>query len=405
MIPHAWEVKCLGDESISVIRGNKTFNGFEKVAFIPMEFVSDSNTSVRYEIRRREDVKSFTYCERGDLLLAKITPSLENGKQGIVPENIPNGFALASTEVFPISCKGIEKLFLFYVLKSPKFRNKIIASMIGTTGRQRASKESVEKLLIPLPPLPEQEKIAEVLSTVDEAIEKTGAAIEKTVRLKKGLMQRLLTHGIGHKEFKETEIGRIPKEWQIVRIKDIGVVLTGQTPATSNRTYWDGNIPFITPADINETKYVFKTERHVTSEGAEQIRRILPKDTVLVVCIGSTIGKTGITYIDSVVNQQINAVICNDDIDPHYTYYAITFRANLLKSFSGIAAVPIINKSLFEAQKISLPSNKKEQQKISEILSTIDSRLELLRDKKDKFERVKRGLMNDLLTGKRRLKV
>jgi type I restriction enzyme S subunit len=192
-VPEGWGVVRLGDESITEIRGNKTVNKFERVAFVPMEFVSDSDIFVKYETRPMKDVKSFTYSERGDLLLAKITPSLENGKQGIIPDSIPNGFALATTEVFPISCKGIDRFFLFYVLKFPKFRNKIISSMIGTTGRQRASKESVEKLQIPLPPLPEQHCIAGILSTVDRKLELERRRKEKLERVKKGLMNELLT--------------------------------------------------------------------------------------------------------------------------------------------------------------------------------------------------------------------
>ncbi|MEA2016619.1 MAG: restriction endonuclease subunit S [Actinomycetota bacterium] len=191
-IPEEWEVVKLGGESIAKVRGNRTINRFDIVAFIPMEYISESNLFVRYEMRFREEVKSFTYCECGDLLLAKITPSLENGKQGIVPDVLPNGFALATTEVFPILCKGIEKLFLYYLLKFSRFRNKIIFSMIGTTGRQRASKKSVENLFIPLPPLREQNKIAEILSTVDERIQLLKNKRNKLERVKKGLMNDLL---------------------------------------------------------------------------------------------------------------------------------------------------------------------------------------------------------------------
>jgi len=203
-IPKDWDVAKIG--SVADIRGNKSINNFEEVAFIPMELIPESAIFVNYQLRRKDKVKSFTYCEAGDLLLAKITPSLENGKQGIVPSDIPNGLALATTEVFSILCKRINKFFLFYILKFPKFRNKIISSMIGTTGRRRASKGSVKNLKIPLPPLPEQKVIAEILSTVDETIQKTEEVITKTERLKKGLMQELLTKGIGHKEFKDTEI-------------------------------------------------------------------------------------------------------------------------------------------------------------------------------------------------------
>lgn len=212
----------------------------------------------------------------------------------------------------------------------------------------------------------------------------------------------LLTKGIGHKEFKETEIGKIPKKWEVVRIEKLGDVITGKTPPTSNSVYWNGNIPFITPVDIHDTKFVYETERKITTKGIQKVGKVLPKDTVLVVCIGSTIGKVALTFKESITNQQINAIITNNIVS-HYIYYAISLISAFLKSFSGTAAVPIIKKSLFEKLRLALPAFP-EQQKISEILSTVDKKLELLRNKKERFERIKKSLMNDLLTGKRRVK-
>jgi len=400
------EWPCIKLKEVAKIRSNKKVKEIENVASIPMELIPDSGIFADYRVVPIEQVKSSTYCEAGDILLAKITPSLENGKQGIVPFDVPNDFALATTEVFPIAPEEdkIDRFFLFYLLKFDKFRQKIIASMTGTTGRQRASKKAVENLLIPLPPLPEQRKIAEILRTVDEAIEKTDLAIERTERLKKGLMGRLLTRGIKHERFKKTKLGEIPEEWKVVRIKDTGRVLTGKTPPTSEDRYWNGEIPFITPADIGDTPYVYTTNRYVTTEGIEKAGKLLPKDTVLVVCIGSTIGKVALTYQESITNQQINAIMCKDSVNPHYLYYALLFHSKRLKSWAGTAAVPIIKKSLFEKFKIPLPSLS-EQKQISEILLTVDKKLELLRKRREKLERIKRGLMKDLLTGRRRVHV
>jgi len=105
--------------------------------------------------------------------------------------------------------------WLFYKLSSLK-----LAKLNMATGTPGLNRDLVYKLKILLPPLPEQQKIAEILSMVDQAIEKVGESIAKTERLKKGLMQELLTKGIGHKEFKDTEIGRIPKEWEVVKLKE-----------------------------------------------------------------------------------------------------------------------------------------------------------------------------------------
>jgi type I restriction enzyme S subunit len=189
--PNTWKTVKLRD--VAEIRGNKSMNNFEEISFIPMDLISETGIFAKYQTRAREDVRSSTYCEAGDLLLAKITPSLENGKQGIVPSDVPNKIALATTEVFPICCKGINKLFLYYVLKFSKFRDKIISSMIGTTGRQRASKEGVERLEIPLPPFDEQQRIVEILSIVDKKLELEISEKTRLERIKRGLMDLLLT--------------------------------------------------------------------------------------------------------------------------------------------------------------------------------------------------------------------
>jgi type I restriction enzyme S subunit len=197
-IPKTWNVEELGN--LAELRRNKSVSNFEKIAFIPMELVPDKQLFAKYELRAREDVKSSTYCEASDLLLAKITPSLENGKQGIVPLDVPNGIALATTEVFPLKCTGINRFFLFYILKHSQFRNQIISSMIGTTGRQRASKESVERLEIPLPPPDEQQRIAEIFFEVDKKLELETAEKERLEKIKRGLMDLLLTGKVRIKE-------------------------------------------------------------------------------------------------------------------------------------------------------------------------------------------------------------
>jgi len=290
--------------------------------------------------------------------------------------------------------------WLFYKLSALGLPKLNMAT--GTPGLNR---DLVYKLNVSIPPISEQKKIAEILLTVDRVIEEVDESITGTERLKEGLMQELLTKGIGHKEFKEIEIGKVPEEWETVSIKDIGKVFTGKTPSTFKSIYWNGDIPFITPEDMTGYKYISESRRCVTKEGANQVGKILPKNTLLIVCIGSTVGKVAITDRKSIVNQQINAVICSNNISCDYIYYAILFRSPILRNFSGVAAVPIIKKSLFETFKVPLPKNIEEQNKIAEILSTVDERIKLLKDKKSNLERVKKGLMNELLTGRRRVKV
>ncbi len=407
-IPMEWGVVRLGDESITLIRGNKTINRFERVAFIPMDFISDSKIFIKYEMRLKNDVKSFTYCERGDLLLAKITPSLENGKQGIVPDSIPNGFALATTEVFPISCKGIDKLFLFYVLKLPKFRNKIISSMIGTTGRQRASKQSVENLQIPLPPLPEQRRIAEVLGTVDSAIQKVGGAIAGTERLKTGLMQRLLTKGIGHERFKETEVGRVPEEWEVARLGDaLELCQYGLSVKMDEK----GKYPIIKMDDIvngvvvpDKVKYIDLDEKTFNNFKLEKGDLLFNRTNSY-----ELVGRTGIFLLrgDYVfASYLIRLRPKKEYVDSHFLTFYMLFSNDKIRQQLATRAVHQANINATNLQNYKLPLPPlPEQRRIAEILGAVDRKLELERRRKEKLEKVKKGLMNELLTGRKRVKI
>ena len=191
-IPREWKVVRF-KEVAEIRKGKRIPERVKSVAFIPMEAIPDNSLYVKYKLRNVNEVKSYVYCEPGDILLAKITPSFENGKQGIVPEELQGKIVLATTEVYPISCKNIDKYFLFYLLKYPPIRNKLTSLMRGTTGRKRVPREALEELLLPYPPITEQQKIAEILSTIDKAIELYYEKKMRFKRLKRGLMDLLLT--------------------------------------------------------------------------------------------------------------------------------------------------------------------------------------------------------------------
>lgn len=197
------------------------------------------------------------------------------------------------------------------------------------------------------------------------------------------------------KDFKLTEIGRIPKEWKSVRIADIGDVITGTTPSTKIDKYWGVGYPFVTPSDFTNAKYVKKTERCVTGHGVDNAR-LIPKDSVMVTCIAS-IGEVSLSTTECITNQQINTIICNKDVNPHYIYYAMLYGKIRLKRWAGITTSPIIKKSLFQRFHIPIPPLP-EQKKIAEVLSTVDQAIDKVDEAIKKTKRVKKGLMEELLT-------
>jgi type I restriction enzyme S subunit len=194
LIPKHWEVVRVG-EVYNITKKPKglRIENYDAVPFVPMEGIGFGAFSVNFIIKDPEEISSGTYFEKGDLLLAKITPSFENGKQAIA-DNIPIDFGIATTEVIPI--KQTEKgliSYLFYYLQKPDVRQSLASKMEGTTGRQRLPKEVLLNTLIPLPPLEEQQKIAQILQSIDQRIEKEEKYKNALQNLFKSLLHNLMT--------------------------------------------------------------------------------------------------------------------------------------------------------------------------------------------------------------------
>jgi len=194
-IPKHWEVVRLGDVLMKNLRFKiSELNRDSKVCFIPMAMIPEDNLYINnWEIRKFKDIRSGIIVYEGDLLIAKITPCFENGKQGIL-KNIPNGYAYATTEVIPIRTNSLVlSTFLAYYLKDNNIRYKLTQKMEGTTGRKRLPKSQIENLQIPIPPLSEQEYITSILSSIDERIEAAEKKKEALKELFNSLLKNLMT--------------------------------------------------------------------------------------------------------------------------------------------------------------------------------------------------------------------
>lgn len=160
-------------------------------------------------------------------------------------------------------------------------------------------------------------------------------------------------------------------------LSDLGTIVTGKTPPTKKSEYWNGDIPFVTPKDIQGTKHIFFTERGITSIGLNSVKSsALPAGAVCVSCIGN-IGYVGKTISSCVSNQQINSIIPSENVNPDYVYYLIKWLWPYFKNYEGQStALSILNKSQFS--KIEVPYHSKQQQDdIVAILNNIDDKIEL----------------------------
>ena len=216
-----------------------------------------------------------------------------------------------------------------------------------------------------LPTLPEQRKIAALLSLIDERIEVQNAIIKEQEVAKTSLIRRLFDRTLRFPEFTD--------EWKECQISDYGTVVTGSTPSTKDvENYEDDGFLWASPADIDGSKFIERTKITLSSKGFNRTRK-LPPLSVLVVCIGS-IGKIAMAKNEMATNQQINSIVVNPLHSPEFVYYAIISRFRSYLSAVAVQVVPIISKSTFERlpnSTTSLP----EQRKIAALLSAVDEQI------------------------------
>jgi type I restriction enzyme S subunit len=191
-------------------------------------------------------------------------------------------------------------------------------------------------------------------------------------------------------------------EWKIYKLGDIGRIITGKTPPTIKKEYFDGDYPFITPVDMNGQKSIYSASRSLSEAGKHLLRNnLLESNTICVSCIGSDLGKVVKTTKKSFTNQQINSIICNENFDPDFIYYALTFISPELRSVGHHStAVPIINKTDFSLFKIRTPKDKNIQTKIASILSSLDDKIELNRQTNQTLEAIAQTLFQEMCVPK-----
>lgn len=167
-------------------------------------------------------------------------------------------------------------------------------------------------------------------------------------------------------------------KWKSYRIGEVGKIVTGKTPPTSEANNFGNIYPFITPRDMVGQKNIFRTERYLSDRGKELLKNnLLPAKSICVSCIGSDLGKVSMTTEKSFTNQQINSIVCNDNFDSDFIYYASLSISDLIRNIGkSSTAVPIVNKSQFSNFEITAPELN-EQKAIASILSSLDDKIEL----------------------------
>jgi type I restriction enzyme S subunit len=315
--------------------------------------------------------------------------------------------------------KTLDTIFLYYVLKNVP-RSKIVSG----SAQPQVVISDLKDIFILNPPLPEQRKIAEILETVDNAIEKTEKIIEKYKRIKQGLMQDLLTKGIDEKgnirsekthKFKDSPLGKIPEEWEQdrlnkdfkepeglpegwkkVRLGEILKFLKGKTPRKLYDYEEEGMTIYLTP------EYLRKNKCDVAF--CKKEKTLLANEDIIILWDGSNAGEVFWAEKGAVASTMAKIDINSSDypIYKKFLYYHLKSNEFAFKYQVKGSGIPHFEKDILNTLNSIFPPLS-EQKRIAEILSQIDQAIEKEEQYKEKLERLKQGLMQDLLTGKVRV--
>ena len=408
-VPEGWSPALFGDLA-------KVVNGF---AFKSSDFVEKSETSV--PIIRMSSLKAGSIDLTDAVYVAEEkTKGLEKfllsegdfvfGMSGsisnfaIIKEQ--DGVCYQNQRVGRLSTINASSEFVSQLFLSEGVTRQIEGLAAG--GAQlNISSSQIENLKILTPPLPEQKKIASILTSVDEVIETTQKQIDKLQDLKKATMNELLTKGIGHTEFKDSELGRIPKSWEVKSLGDF-VKLQGGNAFQSSE-FQDFGIPVIRISNIkNGTVSLDDCVYFADSKNLQKFE--VKNGDILLAMSGATTGKIGIykSKNKAYLNQRVGRFKILDcrRVEKAFLHYLVQsdiFSDATLRDAIG-GAQPNISSAQVEGISYAFPTTY-EQKEIAKTLESIDKKMQINQQKLSQTQSLKKSLMQDLLTGKVRVQV
>lgn len=388
-------------------RGLDLSKNGDEIPFFPMDQIPLGRIHVsEFTSKPLAQLGSGTYVENGDLMVAKITPSFENGKQAIV--DIETDFAYATTEVIPMRGRKGESdtLFLFFYLLHPEVRSDLAGKMEGSTGRQRLSKTVLGDRLIPLPPLPEQKKIAHILSTVQRAIEAQERIIQTTTELKKALMHKLFTEGLCNEPQKQTEIGPVPESWEVLELGDL---LTIAQYGMSVKGNPEGNCPILRMTNQVDGQIVGRKLQYVEINDGDLQKFKVERGDILFNRTNSLdlVGRTAIFDIEGdFVFASYLIRLRTDEKKLNPFFLSCYFNTDEIKARLKSIATRAVSQSNISATRLKgfpVPNpNLDEQEEIVAHAKALDRKLAVHRHKLEQFQDLFRTLLHELMTAKTR---
>ena len=407
-IPEGWELRTLGQLSLLITKGTTpTTYGHvyseEGVPFFRVENITMQGSlelgAVKFISPATHELLARSKVRAGDLLFS-IAGAL--GRVAMVPSDVIEANinqAIALIRIDPAhDCVGS---YLTHSLMGDHVQAQVELEK-SALAQANLNLKQIGDLSILLPPLPEQKKIAAILSSVDEVIAKTEAVIAQLQIVKKAMMEQLLTKGMPgrHTRFKQTEIGEIPEEWEVASVRDVAKSVV---PGRNKPSVFDGTIPWLTIADLQHTVVTDSSAglRVSQTELNNCGGKTVPAGTVIMSCVGR-LGIVSISGCIVTMNQQLHGFACGPSIDPLFLCLVLRSAERQMQALAGKTTIPYLNKARCEEIVIPLPCLP-EQRAVAEQIAPIETSLASEEAVLLQMRHLKSALSSSLLSGELRV--
>jgi len=416
-VPAEWSrsrIRNVADLSPSFSDGVPTVN--ETCTVVPMELLSDLGVIDSSNALPCEEVMSgLTLFERGDVLFAKITPCMENGKGAFV-ESLPTRYAYGSTEFHVLRpSPKVNGRFLYYYTFNPVFRAYAAENMSGAAGQKRVSSRFFKDTRLFLPALPEQDRIARYLdascSAIDAAVVAKHRQLETLDTLTIVTIQRAVTRGLNSRaELKPSGLDwlpEVPSHWRIRQIKRRCNLLRGKFShrPRNDPALYDGEYPFVQTGDITGAHKYIRTYSQTLNELGFSVSKMFPKGT-LVMSIAANVGDVAILDFQACFPDSMVGLVPNHKTDLNFLYYLMRGMKEVLLRSAVLTTQLNLNYVRIGTNFAPFPP-KKEQE---EIAAFLDAKIEGIRRTKAVLNQqiktvtaYRKSLIHECVTGQRRV--
>lgn len=383
------------------------------VSFFSMSDVGENGRIINHQTRRLAEVRSgFTRFEEGDILFAKITPCMQNGK-GALASSLLNGHGFGSTEFHVLRASpGNDRGYLLYLSISSDVRQKAVAFFTGSAGQQRVDQKFFSVFPILIPPPSEQPRIAKILTTLDDLIEKTEGLIVKFEAIKRGMMHDLFTRGVdAHSHlrpphvkapdlYRRTNLGWIPKDWWVATIGEL----------FEKRTeHGKEGLPVMSVVMRDGLVERSSVDRRVESNLPPQGHALVLKGDIAYNMMRMWQGVLGRASFDCLISPAYVVLKPKDTINTRFAAFLFSDKRSIQKfrQFSQGVVDDRLRLYFHDLVHISfaVPTSLDEQEEIARRIEACNKRIATEKTALEQYQRLRLGLMQDLLTGKVRVNV